>query len=422
MRKASVIYLVIAILIILLLLVLFVQYRNGLDAFKQDLEHYQSVQQLAYEEAKRKKLNELNGDILIYSDYQNQYNKAIPITQRDTAYKLFPFGKTLHYTHYAIDYIQCLHFKILNDQGNHSMREEIKKKERSLQLRFEDAFDYWYEILGEDKFFDALTDSECNKFFPEIYTLHLNENAWSEFQSFLSKYSADILKAEEYRANAYRHLNSERLSAQRQLLSETREFFRREIDSAKNNILKTESIEYTYSSASLGIIKYVIEETTYNDGVFQMVFDESLREQWINNRLPHGSMPYANCFGSTNSCSGWGCSEIEVKSGGSDVLVLIKNAQGNTIRHGYVRAGRSMSFHVSNGRYQVFFNYGTGWNPDKVIEGAVCRNLRGGFVENVQYTKDNYETLNNQILTYELITQTGGNFRERSSSESEFFK
>lgn len=421
MRKSSITYIVFA-SFLFLSLILFVQFRKGLDAFKQDLENYQSVQKTAYEEAKRDKLAELNGNILIYNNYQNQYNKAIPINQRDTAFILFPFRKTMEFTHYDIAYIQCLHDKILIDQGNQSMREEIKKRESNMKLRYGAEFDYWYEMLSADIFCDVLTDSDCNGFFPEIYTLRINENAWSEFQSFLSKYSGDIFKVEEYRENAYRRFNSERLSAQRQLLSETREFFHREMDSAKTNILKTESIEYTYSSASLGIIKYVIEETSYDDVLFQRVFDNVLREQWRNNRLPHGAMPYANCFGRANSCSGWGCSQIDVKSGGSDVVVLIKNAQGNTVRHGYIRAGRTLSFHVPNGRYQVYFNYGKGWNPDKAIEGAVCRNLRGGFVENVQYTKDSYESLYNQILTYTLISQAGGNFRERSSSESEFFK
>ncbi len=420
MRNIMIIYIVFACLIFITI-ISFVQFRKGVNNFKIDLEEFELVQKATYEKANSNKLANISENHKVYEEYKNIYDEDLSITQRDTTYSFFPFRSTLKYTHYSISYIQCLHDFILNKKKNNLIQEEVSKRESSLQLLYGTAFSYWYDALGGDMLIDSIVDSGCSTFFPGMYRLRIKENAWAEFESFLEQYTEDRLHLGKNQENALERFDSNRNAALRRLNSDSREFFLRRIDLEKQNILETKDVKITYTSANLGNLNYVLEETVYSDDVFQRVLDEALREQWKNNRLPHGAMPYANCFGRVNSCSGMACSRIDVKSGGSDVLVLIKDTHGNTVRHGYIRAGRTMNFHVPNGRYQVFFNYGSGWNPDKIIEGAGCDNLRGGFVENVRFTKDNYETLRNHILTYELISQVGGNFAERTSSQSEFF-
>jgi hypothetical protein len=47
--------------------------------------------------------------------------------------------------------------------------------------------------------------------------------------------------------------------------------------------------------------------------------------------------------------------------------------------------------------------------------------IRGGFVANEYFGKDESQTLKNQSLTYELILQTNGNFTTKPSNAEEAF-
>lgn len=143
-------------------------------------------------------------------------------------------------------------------------------------------------------------------------------------------------------------------------------------------------------------------------------------DRYKDNSLANGSQPYASYYGKNKSCSYYGCSEICVKAPySSDVLVLIKkdNSNGNVVRHGYVKGGCQVCFEVPDGRYQTFFYYGKGWYPNKKMSGGI----KGGFLRDEIFSKDNPQYLDGQILTYELILQQNGNFSTKPSSESEMF-
>ena len=48
--------------------------------------------------------------------------------------------------------------------------------------------------------------------------------------------------------------------------------------------------------------------------------------------------------------------------------------------------------------------------------------VRGGFIKNEAFSKDGTPiTLENEIITYELVLQENGNFQTSSSSEGEMF-
>lgn len=148
---------------------------------------------------------------------------------------------------------------------------------------------------------------------------------------------------------------------------------------------------------------------------------QELYNRYINNSLSNGATPYSTCFGGNQSCTEWGCSEIKVQSPpNSDVLVTIKSGN-RVIRHAYIRAGYSYTFQLPNGKYQPFFYYGKGWNPEMEMPSESCENLKGGFISDTQVGKDDPQTLNNDVLTYSLILQASGNFSTRPSSENEAF-
>ncbi|PQJ72766.1 cell envelope integrity protein TolA [Polaribacter butkevichii] len=149
--------------------------------------------------------------------------------------------------------------------------------------------------------------------------------------------------------------------------------------------------------------------------------EKAIYDRYINNSLRTGDTPYAYCFGSNNSCSNNGCSQIKVTTPvNSDVLVTIKK-NGKVYRHAYINSNSSYTFEFPNGSYQTYFYYGKGWNPNKIMKKTNCGTLKGGFITNEHFGKDNLQTLNNNILEYELILQQNGNFSTKPSNSEEAF-
>lgn len=145
-----------------------------------------------------------------------------------------------------------------------------------------------------------------------------------------------------------------------------------------------------------------------------------IRRQYASNSLPHGSLPYQRYYGGNSTCYSYGCSAIKVRAANnSDVVVIIKaeNADGRVVAHAYLRAGNSYTFELPNGTYQTFFYYGKGWYPEKNMNGGV----KGGFLSDEVFSKDNPQTLVDQELTYSLVLQQNGNFHTKPSKGSEVF-
>lgn len=142
-------------------------------------------------------------------------------------------------------------------------------------------------------------------------------------------------------------------------------------------------------------------------------------DKYINNSLETGDTPYSYLYGVNQSCSSYGCSAIKVRTPrNSDVLVIIKK-DAQVVSHAYIKAGNSYIFELSDGSYQAFFYYGKGWDPEKVMKQTHKGTLKGGFISDEHFGKDDSHSLSNQILEYELILQRNGNFRTRPSNANE---
>lgn len=126
-------------------------------------------------------------------------------------------------------------------------------------------------------------------------------------------------------------------------------------------------------------------------------------------------------YGENGSCTKYGCSNIKVTtSSSSDVIVTIKK-NDNVFRHAYIRKGSSYTFEFPDGTYQVFFYYGKGWNPNKIMKETSRGIVKGGFISDEDFGKDSPQRLNNSVLSYELIMQENGNFSTKPSSKNEVF-
>lgn len=141
---------------------------------------------------------------------------------------------------------------------------------------------------------------------------------------------------------------------------------------------------------------------------------------YLDNSLTTGETPYAEYYGSNYKCPYSQCSAIEVTAPtNSDIVVIIKrnNEQGAVISHAYIRAGRKYTIDLPNGTFQPFFYYGEGWNPEKEMSNGV----KGGFVKDESFSKDNPQVINDCVLSYVLQLQKDGNFQTKGSSRSEMF-
>lgn len=143
--------------------------------------------------------------------------------------------------------------------------------------------------------------------------------------------------------------------------------------------------------------------------------EKAIYDKYINNSLRTGTTPYSRYYGGNSTCNDSGCSKIKVKTSNSDVIVTIKK-NDKVVRHAYINSGSSYTFSFPNGTYQPFFYYGKGWNPDKEMKSG---EMRGGFIADESFGKDDPQYISNQILTYELILQENGNFSTRPSNPEE---
>lgn len=143
--------------------------------------------------------------------------------------------------------------------------------------------------------------------------------------------------------------------------------------------------------------------------------EQEIYDLYISNTLRTGSTPYSKYYGGNSSCSDYGCSEIKVSTSNSDVLVTIKK-NDKVVNHAFIQAGDMYTFSFPNGTYQAFFYYGKGWNPEKEMKGG---EIKGGFVADENFGKDDPQSLSNNQLVYELILQPNGNFSTRPSNPEE---
>ncbi|WP_234110767.1 MULTISPECIES: hypothetical protein [Chryseobacterium] len=143
---------------------------------------------------------------------------------------------------------------------------------------------------------------------------------------------------------------------------------------------------------------------------------EPQNNKYLDNSLQTGATPYSKYYGKNSSCDDNGCSQIKVKTPyNSDVLVTIKK-NNEVVRHAYIKANDSFTFSFPNGNYQAFFYYGKGWNPEKEMKNGA---IKGGFVADESFGKDDEQSLYNNILSYELILQPNGNFSTSPSNPEE---
>lgn len=185
----------------------------------------------------------------------------------------------------------------------------------------------------------------------------------------------------------------------------------------------SESDTCTSSSITSTSISQPKQSSYYDTQQVASSVEEELPEedkQYLDNSLTTGATPYSSVYGKNYRCPYTQCSGIKVTAPHeSDIVVIIKrnNSSGKVIAHGYIKAGGTYQFDIPDGTCQTFFYYGEGWNPNKVMKGGV----KGGFVKDEIFSKDNPQEIYSGVLSYVLQLQRDGNFQTKGSNKLECF-
>lgn len=412
---------IVALLALLVVSVRFM-FNSRFEEFKVSVQQYENEQLANFQQEKEKKIAQLSNESL--AQLFNQYfDESKSIIEMDTTFSFLYLSESVKYKIGRLDYFDCLHRKCIVEKQNDTAQKQITLKEKELEKKFGNTFTSWYPKLKDEKLLQKTSRiGNCSDFYSDLYEISYDKDAWSEFEKFMNFYDKEIKLAETESLQAETQYANKVASTKNSLKSGVISYFNSQLSNSKSQILTTVTEAKSFNSPTLGLITYNVTKKNFNKQAFQNVAADAFEEQWKYNSLSTGSTPYSNCYGSSNYCNDYGCSQIKVITGGSgDVLVTIKNSNGKVVRHGYIKGGYSYTFNVPNGNYQVFFYSGTGWNPKKEMPSSSCSYLKGGFVSNESVTKDNYINLYSQIMTYELILQQQGNFSTKPSSKNEAF-
>ncbi len=413
----------IAVLLILLVITIRYQFKEKFEVFKTSVSQYESAQLADFRRVKESRVGSLsNGDKKIYQLFIEQFDEAKSITEADTSFSFLYLSESVKYKIASLKYIDCLNSKCVIDQQNEANQKLIASKESQLQQKYGETFSLWYSKLKDEKLLKKVNKSgDCKSFFPDINEIYYDAIIWNDFEKFLLSYDSEIRESKIQNEQSENQFLSSVIATKSQLRSNGIDVFKSELSKMKASIITSKMETINFNSPTLGIISYNVFKTSFDKSTFQKVSDYAFTQQWKNNSLSTGAMPYYYCYGSSNYCDNYGCSKISVQTGGADVLVTIKNIYGTVIRHAYINGGYSFTFNVPDGQYQVFFYSGTGWNPNKYMKSTSCGNLHGGFVSGEDVTKDDYISLYSQQMTYELILQQNGNLNTKPSSKDEAF-
>jgi len=383
----------------------------------EKLEHKEKSQFLKSKKEIQSTFEEENEeDANLFSDY---YEEPKGILIRDTVISYFVYSEKLQIQGYGLEYLSCLNEKCHSLIKNRRQDDVFESEFQKIENQFGESANQWLNKLGKNVFFKFNENEDCSSYFEDTKSYTVNQSAFREFLSFLNTYKEHKKNTEQESQLQEYKFSTQLNKAKYGLNSSGKSILEDKLQ--YNSPLSIIDKSFTYNGEILGVINYSFPSKSFNENSLQSVVDYAFEEQYKNNSLYTGAKPYGYCYGSSNSCSSYGCSRVDVSAGGSDVLVLIKDRSEKVVRHGYIKSGGSYQFNIPNGSYQVFFYSGKGWNPNKFMKNTYCGKLEGGFVSSESITKDSRTYISNQILTYELIMQQNGNFSTQSSSKNEAF-
>ena len=367
-------------------------------------------------------LNETIKSKKVKSIFEKEYNEDNSITSFDTIFNFFYITTPLSYKAHNKKYLYCLLEKAKSSISNASNSEKIKVRNNQLKKSYGKDYTKWYPDF--ESFLSGNDSVSCSEFFT-YSKVNFDESNWADFSNFLAHYTKTIKEEKRKNSSEKNKFKSYKNRKKKQLKSKFHNNYETQLSSKKDNFLIKNKEIFKYKSSLKGEINFYFETIKFDQSKFDKVSEKIFEDQWKTNTLYTGATPYRSCFGGNPRCyppSGYReCSYIKVIAPYStNVIVTIKKS-GSVYKHAYIKPGSSYKFNLPNGRYQTFFYYGNGWNPNKKIKSSQCGNLKGGFVSDESISKSEKESLYHSTLTYTLQMMSNGNFIPKSSNSTEAF-
>lgn len=334
----------------------------------------------------------------------------------DTTISTFVYSNTLTYAKYDSQYLECLSEMCITESQNKDLYAIVFNKLDSIHKVYGTMSSKWVSQMKSEqhRFLNSIQNVSCENYFSENKTLSLKKESFDDFEYFLAQVSIKEKESQAKSASNKTEYLSALSKSKRSLNREGREI----LETKMNGSESIKHASHSFIGVSLGMINYSFPVTTYPIKSLENAVEYAKSEQYRNNSLYNGAMPYSYCYGSGNS----GRSGVRVNAGSGDVLVMVKNNYDKVIRHAYVQAHKSFTLNMPNGNYHVYFYYGTGWNPTKFMKNTTCGKLTGGFHSNEVIQKDpSALSVYSQIMTYTLTERINGNFSTASSNKNEAF-
>jgi len=410
----------IVILITIFILIVRFVFNKNFEEFKEDILLYEQALLNDFEEKKNTKLNYLKSNMpQVYQKFMDKFNNGYSKVMKDSSYHFLYLEESIQYNFISIKYLECLERVCVLEIENDKVAAKIKIKVKKFESEFGEYFLEWYKDEQiRNELIKVSNEFSCKEFLLSEKKIEINDEAWVEFSRFLSQYKRDVNNANYQNLKQKKKLDLEINKLRKKLNSNADIFLDQKLKIS--NVITNNYKNKVFNSDIFVEVNYKILEKEFKQEEFDKVKELALIEQYKTNSLNTGAVPYSYCYGSYNSCSGYSCSQIEVKAGGSDAVVTIKR-NGDVYRHAYIKSYGSYVFDVSDGTYNVYFYSGKGWNPNKFIKYANCGKVKGGFVSSESVIKKENLALYGNIWTVTLYTVIDGNFRPASSNKSEAF-
>jgi hypothetical protein len=334
----------------------------------------------------------------------------------DTTVSFFIYSNTLTEKKLDLDYAKCLGQKASSEATKNIADRKLEIALNKLELEYGDLVSNLVSKIDRQKFFNQYSLDYCSNYYENNNTYDFNPNTIPELRRLLDDYTFNQQLIIDNNKNI-NQIYEDELNKHKVGLSPQEQKLLEKYLSDSNPIIEDYE-RFNFSSDRLGNFDYTIPAKVIDLEKIIDAINKINDEHYKNYSLKNGDMPYANCYGSAN----YGPSKIKINAGYGDVLITVKNLKNVVIRHVYVASNKSFTLKLPNGKYQVFFYYGDGWNPKRIMPKTTCDKLIGGFINNEFTNKDpEIVELYYSGIEYTLRVQTNGNFHTESCSKDEAF-
>jgi hypothetical protein len=352
-------------------------------------------------------------EIFVFEDLYHIQNAT---SYRDTVVSFFIYSNNIKIKNIDLNYLYCFSKKAASEADKRKASKKLEIELKKLKKEYGSLVYKLISKIDRRRFFKHTFQVTCKDYFKNNNSYNFDSLAVEDFKSFLDQYKLNESQIQKDNAFIDKEYQDRLIQIKKELTAREQILLKTQL--ADFSPVIDDYKRFNYSGITIGSYDYSIPARIIDEDRLNEALNSIYSEHYRDYSLKNGAMPYSYCYGAKNN----GSSRVTVNAGNSDVLVSIKDITDKVIRHVYVKSFHSFTLRIPNGNYQVFFYYGSGWNPKRSMTNTICGNLIGGFLNNELISKDpEIIKLNYGYIEYSLSVSSGGNFIPTNSSKGEAF-